>query len=378
MTEKASKMVSGVGEVHATQAQASHQTLPSVGVLSAQVPLAQDGEVGRDSPTAHNLIGGFAMRPAPQRRAGVRPAHTVSDLFTARLAQIRAGCRATTLQKAEYLIGSILMPWLGTDRLVDDLTRGEVQEWIYKPNQTRRPAHTRNCVGIGRAAYNEVGRAYEWTDRNPFEAVKLPPAPVRGRVLTDQEITDSNAWLAAEQIMGAHPSRRQAAHAIQCLALVGARRDEILYLDWIEVDLDNGLIVLPPDRHKAGRKTGKEKVIYLSPDAVAFLRMRGPSESGRVFKCSYGTLRRTFERMRGEIGAPDITMHDLRRTYSTLLAEAGVDAADVAAVLGQKSVQVQRRHYRHVRAPRLREIATLGGSLMTQKGEDHAHEIRPS
>lgn len=351
-----------------------------LGISSAQQSIADRGLVsgaavrpdGREALHRHNRMGGYAMGTVPQRRAHVRPAHTVSDLFTARLAQIRAGCRATTLNKAEYLIGRILLPWLGADRDINSLTRGEVQEWIYRPDQARRPAHTRNAVAVGRAAYNEVARSYEWTERNPFEGVKLPPAPVRGRVLTDQEITDSNAWLAAEQIMGMNPSRRHAARAIQTLALVGARRDEILYLDWCECDLANGLIVLPPDRHKSGRKTGEEKVVYLSPDAIAFLCRLGPADSGRVFKCSYGTLRRTFERMREEIGAPDITMHDLRRTYSTLLAEAGVDAADVAAVLGQKSVQVQRRHYRHVRAPRLREIATLGGSLMTGKEKDSA------
>lgn len=296
--------------------------------------------------------------------------HTVSDLFAAHLARLRVRCRATTAEKAEYLINSALLPWLGAGRPIDGVTRGEVQEWIYQPEQTRRPSHTRNIIGIGRAAYNLIARAYEWTERNPFEGVELPPSPVRDRVMTEEEtramfefLDNPDHGLRRACNGKIHGARLWALDAIRLLAYTGARRNEILYLDWSEVHLDDGVLVLAPDRHKTGRRTGREKYIYLSPVAVQFLRSMGPRESGRVFPCSFGTLRRTFLAMREEIGAPDLVMHDLRRSWSTMLGEAGIDSGDVAAVLGQTTL-VQARHYRHLRPARLRELAGLAGELM--------------
>lgn len=312
---------------------------------------------------SYTELPSFDGAPAPES-APAPAGRTVGDLMRAHLARLEARRRETTHKKAKYMWKSTLIPWLGARRPIDEVTRGQVQAWLDLPEQARRPAHADNAVAVGRAAYNMAIRLLEWAERNPFVGVELYERRPRTRVLSEAEIRSMYAWLATEKVMGSHPSRRHAARAIRCLSLTGARRGEVLFLDWSEVDLEGSVIVLPPERHKTGQRTGRPKSIYLPPEACALLRSLGPQESGRVFKCSYGTLRRTFERMREEIGAPDITMHDLRRTWSTALAEAGVDVADVAAVLGQTSV-VQARHYRHLRADRLRALAEQAGRLMS-------------
>lgn len=294
---------------------------------------------------------------------------TLADLRRARLTRQKARRRETTYTKSKYLWDSALLPWLGADRPIDDLTRGEVQTWLDDPEQARRPTHSDNIAGEGRASYN-LARMFEWTERNPFVGIDRYEKRPRSRVLTDEETRAMFEWLDNPEhgLRRAcngklHGARLWAIDAIKFLAYTGARRNEILYLDWSEVDVDNGVLVLAPERHKTGNRTGREKVIYLPPVAVQLLRSMGPRESGRVFPCSFGTLRRTFLAMREEIGAPDITCHDLRRSWSTAMAEAGVDTNDVAAVLGQTSL-VQARHYRHLRPARLRELAAQAGDLM--------------
>ena len=59
------------------------------------------------------------------------------------------------------------------------------------------------------------------------------------------------------------------ADAIRVIALTGARRGEIANLLWSNVDLQKGILTLPPAQHKTGRKTGKPRSIGLPAAAQA-------------------------------------------------------------------------------------------------------------
>ena len=61
--------------------------------------------------------------------------------------------------------------------------------------------------------------------------------------------------------------RSPVADAIRLIALTGCRRGEAAGLRWRHVDLKQGRIVLPPQSHKTGRKTGKPREIVLPAEA---------------------------------------------------------------------------------------------------------------
>jgi integrase len=63
------------------------------------------------------------------------------------------------------------------------------------------------------------------------------------------------------------------ADALRLLLLTGARKTEVLGHKWSEVDMMRGILNLPPDRTKAGGKTGVRR-IQLSPPALEILRVR--------------------------------------------------------------------------------------------------------
>jgi len=116
-------------------------------------------------------------------------------------------------------------------------------------------------------------------DANPFAAVRLSAPPVRERFLSREE---AGRFLDALNTLEMAGSVSPAfCDALRLLLLTGARKTEVLGLRWSEVDFDRDRLVLPPERTKAGGKTG-ERRIFLSPPALAVLaKRRDAVEAGR-------------------------------------------------------------------------------------------------
>jgi hypothetical protein len=97
-------------------------------------------------------------------------------------------------------------------------------------------------------------------DSNPAAWTERREESVRRRLLTDGELREIWASLR-DDAYGA---------VARLLILTGARREEVGALRWSEVDLDQGLITLTPERTK--NKRGHE--IVLSSPALSILRSR--------------------------------------------------------------------------------------------------------
>jgi integrase len=116
--------------------------------------------------------------------------------------------------------------------------------------------------------------------------------------------------------------------------LTAQRRSEIGLLRWDEVH--DGHIILPPDRTKNGRT----HVVPLSNQAQTILNLF--RRDGR--QCVFGRRGRGFaDWARGKATldtrspATDWTLHDLRRTVATRMAELGVQPHIIEAVLNHVS-----------------------------------------
>jgi integrase len=108
---------------------------------------------------------------------------------------------------------------------------------------------------------------------------------------------------------------------VRLLALTGQRREEIGSLRWSEVDFDRGIIALPPSRTKNSR----EHIVPMSAPVRAILEAR-PKFHGRdlVFGIGEGGFSgwsRCKERLDEAAKIEAWTIHDLRRTMATKMAE---------------------------------------------------------
>jgi integrase len=71
-----------------------------------------------------------------------------------------------------------------------------------------------------------------------------------------------------------------------------------------------------------------------------------------------------FIRVRNEVGAPQVRLHDLRHFTATQLIGAGVDVRTVAGRLGHSDPSVTLRVYSHALEERDRAAAAVMGNLL--------------
>ena len=191
-------------------------------------------------------------------------------------------------------------------------------------------AALRHCLNVGVCEF-------ELLDDNPMRKVRQLTEP-RGRVrfLTEAE---------RDALQIECKAHSDALHLIVVLALsTGARRGEILGLRWPDVDIQRGALTFhetkngercsaPLVSYAAERMREYAKVRRLDTD-LGFLGVNGrPMEIGKMFAASLG---------RAKIG--DFHFHDLRHTAASALAMNGATLAEIAEVLGHKTLAMVKRY----------------------------------
>jgi integrase len=150
----------------------------------------------------------------------------------------------------------------------------------------------------------------------------------RERVLSDHEL--ASIWRACKD--------DDYGRVVRLLILLGARRQEIGGLRWSELDLDNGRWLLPAQRSKNGR--GHE--LPLMPMALDIIRdvprlvsrdqlFGARSNDGFT---DWDDQKETLDERSGVIGW---TLHDIRRSVATKLADIGVQPHIIEQILNHKS-----------------------------------------
>jgi len=154
----------------------------------------------------------------------------------------------------------------------------------------------------------------------------------------------------------------------------GLRRGELLGLQWVDGDLDAGVLrirrsrVLVDDQvHEVTPKGGKSRVVDIDPGTVALLKAHRRrqreermawgeawTDTGYVFTREDGTLihpdqvSSRLEMLIRRAGVPRIRVHDLRHTHATLGLAAGVPLKVMSERLGHATTQITADLYQHV------------------------------
>lgn len=187
-------------------------------------------------------------------------------------------------------------------------------------------------------AFTNAVKEWHWLPDSPLSRVSKKPEP-RGivRYLSDDERT---ALLEA-----CRKSEYKPLYLIVLFALTtGMRRGELLGLRWPDVDLERRVAVL----HNA--KNGDRRSVPIVPEAAELLREHGKvrkldndpvfakdSAEGWLFdKAWYQALK--------DARIKDFRFHDLRHTAASYLAMSGATTAEIAAVLGHRTLQMVKRY----------------------------------
>ena len=141
-------------------------------------------------------------------------------------------------------------------------------------------------------------------------------------------------------------SRNSSLYTIVVLALsTGARRGELLSLHWSDVDLTREMLTFRKT------KNGETRAVPLTGYALDVLSQRAQSrrrDTTLVFPNSTGTrpmsIREAFEYAVQRAGVMNFRFHDLRHSAASYLAMGGASLAEIAEVLGHKTLQMTKRY----------------------------------
>ncbi|MCY2964013.1 MAG: tyrosine-type recombinase/integrase, partial [Planctomycetota bacterium] len=113
-----------------------------------------------------------------------------------------------------------------------------------------------------------------------------------------------------------------------------------------------------PAEHKTGSKTGRARVIYLTPTAWEITeRLLTQHPEGKLCRNRHGkawttdAIRNRFRRLRDTLGdklPADLCAYSFRHTYATDALERGVDPVTLAELMGHRDATMVSRVYQHL------------------------------
>lgn len=208
-----------------------------------------------------------------------------------------------------------------------------------KPKPVSNAYVNRYMVALN-TALNFAVRTLQWIPRNPMDMVdNLQEPPGRTRFLNEDEI---------QRLMTAcRESESAILFPVVILAIsTGARRGEILKMRWEDVDLKAGRVSLQKTKNKETR------AVYLSGvalDVVKNLHKEKQANQVLLFpsknrKEKPAEIKTAWYTAVKNAKLVDFHFHDLRHTCASYLAMNGASLAELAEVLGHKTLQMVKRY----------------------------------
>lgn len=201
------------------------------------------------------------------------------------------------------------------------------------------PATVNRYLAVLSHLFTIAIKEWGWIDDNPLRKVTKPREP-RGRVrfLSDDE--------RVRFLKECQKSESQYLYPAVVLALsTGGRRMEILGLTWKDVDFNRSVITL----HET--KNGERRVLPLTGHALELVHQL---TKVRHVKCNFVfpgkdlrkpvDLRTPFQNALKRAEIADFRWHDLRHSCASYLAMNGASLAEIAEILGHKTLQMVKRY----------------------------------
>jgi integrase len=196
---------------------------------------------------------------------------------------------------------------------------------------------------------------------NPCKGVELFELQLRERYLRPDEVQS----LFAE--LDVNPNT-MVCQVIRLLLYTGARKREVMDARWSEVDLDNAVLWVPPERSKSKRP----RPIALSHAAVDLIRAL-PREPDVPYLFFNPRTRKppvsiftAWDSIRRKLGLEDLRLHDLRHSYASFLVNAGRSLYEVQRLLGHQDPKVTMR-YAHLSQGAMVEAANVVADVLAQQ-----------
>ena len=264
-----------------------------------------------------------------------------------------------------------IFPALGS-KPIRDITTEDVRKVVWHKKEHGFDAAAAEIRGLLKRLF-DYAQTFGLVQANPVAALPMRhvfKAKARERTLSPQEIRVFLRTVYHSSI------RRQFKLSFHLLLLTMVRKSELLQARWEFVDFEAGEWSIPVE----DSKTGKPHIVYLSTQAKElFEELKQLAGTSELVLPGRGSLTKTFahnainkakQQATAGLDVPHFTIHDLRRTASTLLHENGwssdvVEKAMNHTIGGVRGVY-NRAQYAEQRRDMLQFWANYVGSLIEE------------
>ncbi len=306
---------------------------------------------------AKRLLGMIANGVDPaDHRTNRKAAPSIAELAKRFLAEhVEYKTKPKTGKEYRRVLDKIILPALGRRR-VAEVTRAEIQMLHHSLRDTPYQANY---------ALRVLSTIFNWAESqgivldgsNPCRHVQKYRENKRERFLSESELARLGETLNKFEREGG--ASQAVIAAIRLLTLTGARLSEILTLRWEYVDFERKVLRLPES--KTGAKT-----IYLNAPAVELIAelpriegnpyvIPGQKDAARLIN-----LGKPWRLIRTQAKLDDVRLHDLRHSFASVGAAAGLGLPVIGALLGHTQAATTQR-YAHLADDPLREATDLIG-----------------
>ncbi|MBN2529092.1 MAG: site-specific integrase [Deltaproteobacteria bacterium] len=208
-------------------------------------------------------------------------------------------------------------------------------------------------------------KEWQWIDDNPFRRV-IKPKQSRGvvRFLSDDE--------RAALLKACKESSNGDLYCAVVVAIsTGCRRGELWNLKWDHVDLKRGLLIFEDT------KNGERRNVPLVGHALEVMKERRESRTVLPMSNDYVfpgkvpgqpmDLTRPWREAMVTADIKNFRWHDLRHSCASYLAMNGATLAEIAEVLGHKTLQMVKRYAHLSEAHTSKVVASMTDKIFSQE-----------
>ena len=215
-------------------------------------------------------------------------------------------------------------------RRLSAITRADVSTRHAEMGAAGSTTNANRMVALVRSMFN---LAQDWglhSGPNPAARIKFFKEVKRDRFVTPNELP--RLWTALQ-----HEPNPYVRGAFVVGLLTGARRSEVLTMQWEDLDIPHALWRIPDT--KAGRPHTIPLPIPVIKDLLKLPRLNGTTYvfCGRWGKNHLINVSKPWKRIRKEAGLEDVRIHDLRRTLGSWLVAAGASLPLIGKALNHSN-----------------------------------------
>ncbi len=291
----------------------------------------------------------------------LRHSPTVKELgarYLAEHAELKK--KQSSVQDDRQMLENLVYPAFGNQKAAT-ISRAQIAE-LHHSLKDKPYAANRTLSLVSTMFSLAENWGYRPDNSNPCRHVERFKETKRRRFLSADELSRLGAALCDAEQNEAEPSA--AIDAIRMLVFTGARVSEILTLHHEYINWEIGALVLPDS------KTGFKSVPLNAPAREVLERQPVIEGNPYVFRGArhqqhFAGLGPIWDRIRKAVGIPDVRLHDLRHSYASVGAAAGLGLPIIGALLGHTQASTTQR-YAHLANDPLRAATELIGNRIDQ------------